>query len=137
MNPLYTVEGDCSMESKERYEAYSRQAANEAIEKGHRDIANLRELLIWTTAKTTCEAVSAYFRMHHSDRELLRALFKIALEGEDTGDAPWAAANVLAEFPPSMLLQHKNDLIALSKFEWTYLKKPALEALSKIDKLQT
>lgn len=120
------------MENRESYEKSSRNAAAEAIKRGHRDVANLRELLIWTTSKTTSEGVQAYFRMHHTDRELLRALFKIAFEGEDAGDAPWAAANVLAEFPAPMLLEHEDDLVTLSKSEWSYVKNPALKALSKL-----
>lgn len=121
------------MEDRENHERSSRKAAAEDIQRGHRDTASLRELLIWTTSKATAETVNAYFRMYHSDRELLRALFKLALEGEDAGDAPWAAANVLADFPPSMLFEHKNDLLALSKFEWAYLKGPASKALAKLE----
>jgi hypothetical protein len=120
------------MGDQKEYESRSREAAAEAIKRGHGDIANLRELLIWTTSKTTAKTVEAYFARHHSDRELLRNLFAIALEGEDAGDAPWAAANVLAEFPASMLRDHKNELLTLSKFEWNYLKTPALKALSKL-----
>jgi hypothetical protein len=114
------------------YQERALKAASAAIAKGHRDAANLRELLISTTSTITCSMVQSYFRQHHDDRELLRALVAIALEGEDAGDAPWAAANTIAEFPAPMLVEHKAALFELSKHDWDYLKKPALEALAKI-----
>ena len=77
--------------------------------------------------------VDQYFRQHHGDEELLRALFAIASEGDDAGDAPWAAANTIADFPASMLKKYKAELIELSRHEWMYLKQPALDALAKID----
>ena len=121
------------MTTGSEYEERERKAASEALAKGHSDPANLRELLIWTTSKTTRPTVEAYFRKHHHDKKLLAALVSIALEGEDAGDAPWAAANTLAEFPVSMLMEHKLALIELSKHEWDYLNKPARAALRKID----
>src|SRR5262249_41643944 len=99
----------------------------------HDDSENLRELLIWTTSKTTVAMVEEYFRQHHGDENLLRALFAIAGEGEDAGDAPWAAANTIADFPASMLKKHKAELLELSQHEWLYLKQPALDALAKVD----
>jgi hypothetical protein len=59
-------------------------------------------------------------------------LIAIALEGDDAGAAPWAAANTIAEFPAPMLAEHKAALLELSKYDWDYLKKPGLEALAKI-----
>jgi hypothetical protein len=56
----------------------------------------------------------------------------IALEGEDAGDAPWAAANTIADFPADMLLPHKRSLERLAAEQWTYLQVPARRALAKI-----
>ncbi|MEO0374348.1 MAG: hypothetical protein AAF329_06880 [Cyanobacteria bacterium P01_A01_bin.17] len=64
-------------------------------------------------------------------------LIDVALEGEESGDAPWAAANTMADFPSKMLLEHKSSLETLSQFEWTYLKVPAQKALDKLDNLGT
>ena len=89
--------------------------------------------MIWTTSKTTVAMVDKYFRQHHHDEELLRALFAIASEGMDAGDAPWAAANTIADFPASMLKKYRAELLELSRFDWIYLKQPALNALAKID----
>src|SRR6185295_5095773 len=94
------------MSNYSKYEEGEIAAASAALAQGHTDPKNLRELLIWTTSKTTCAAVEAYFQKHHHDKELLKALFAIALEGEDAGDAPWAAANTIADFPASMLVPH-------------------------------
>lgn len=74
-----------------------------------------------------------YFQARFGDRELLDALIPIALEGEDAGDAPWAAANVIAEFPANMLRKHEAALRLLSQEQWIYLKDPANRALAKID----
>lgn len=117
------------------YEQFSLQAASAAIAKGHGDPVNLRELLVWTTSKTTRASVEAYFRMHDDDAELLRALFATAAEGEDAGgDGPAAAANQIAQFPASMLAPHRAELVKLSKQPWDYLSKPALDALAKIER---
>lgn len=121
------------MTDEQRYEEFAIQSAAAAIAKGHGDPDNLRELLIWTTSKITCDSVDAYFRRHHADATLLKALFEIAAEGDDAGDAPWAAANVIADFPESMLRAHRSELIELSKHPWDYLSGPAREALRKID----
>jgi hypothetical protein len=121
------------MSGSSTYQERELKAASVAIAKGHRDPSNLRELLIWTTSKTTCAMIESYFHQHHHDKDLLKALVSIALEGEDAGDAPWAAANTIADFPASMLVEHKAALLELSKHEWDYLKKPALDALAKID----
>jgi hypothetical protein len=56
----------------------------------------------------------------------------IALEGEDAGDAPWAAANTIADFPADMLLPHKASLEKLAAEQWTYLHVPGRRALEKI-----
>lgn len=114
------------------YEEYAQSAAQLAISKGHRDNGNLRELLIWTTSKSTVGMVKEYFSQHHSDGELLAALIEIALEGEDMGDAPWAAANTIVDFPPELLREHEASLVTLSEYEWTYLNLPAQKALEKL-----
>ena len=115
------------------YEKKQLEDAARAIAQGHGEESNLRELLILTTSKTTYPMISLYFRQHHHDKELLRALVSIALEGEDAGDAPWAAANTIAEFPRSMLIEHKAALLQLSEHDWDYLKTPALAALAKLE----
>ena len=119
------------------YEEKAQLAASAAIAKGHADPSNLRELLIWTTSKTTVAMVDIYFCQHHDDKNLLTALFEIALEGEDAGDAPWAAANTIADFPAPMLVEHRAALVQLSQFEWNYLRVPALKALAKLDEFDT
>ncbi len=48
-------------------------------------------------------------------------------------DAPWAAANIFADFPSSMIIRHKAELMEISQHEWLYLKQPALEALAKVN----
>jgi hypothetical protein len=116
------------------YEQFSLQAAAAAIAKGHGDPVSLRELLVWTNSKTTRASVEAYFRLHHDDEDLLRALFAIAAEGEDAGDGPAAAANQIAQFPASMLAPYRAELVKLSKQQWDYLSKPAREALAKIER---
>jgi len=115
------------------YEKKELEDAAKAVAKGHGDDSKLRELLILTTSKTTYAMVSEYFRQHHHDKALLSALVSIALEGEDAGDAPWAAANTIAEFPASMLIEHESALLQLSEHDWDYLKTPALAALAKLD----
>ncbi len=119
--------------SKEVYDQFLRQRAAHFIAKGHKDIYCLRELLILTTNKISGPTIEEYFRSNHHDQELLQNLIDIALEGEDAGDAPWAAANTLVDFPAAMLEIHRADLIKISQFDWFYLSKPALAALAKID----
>jgi hypothetical protein len=114
------------------YEQREIQQVAAAIRNGHRDPDNLRELLIGTTSKTTCSTVEAYFAEHYEDRALLSALVQIALEGEDSGDAPWAAANIITGFPAQLLASHKKSLVLLSQHQWSYLHGPAREALAKI-----
>ena len=87
------------MNDAERYIAESHKALKIALEMGHSNPGALRELLIGTTSRITYAPVIEYFRGHLTDRHLLRDLIAIALEGEDNGDAPWAAANVITEFP--------------------------------------
>src|SRR5262245_50647301 len=113
------------------YERWSRSQLADAIAKGHKDPDNLRELLIWTTSKITVSDAEAYFVAHHQDPELVDALIKIALEGEDAGDAPWAAANVLSGFPATMLRKHRAALQRLAQHEWMYFNIPAKKALEK------
>lgn len=115
------------------YENNALADARIAMSKGHADMDNLRELLIYTTSTETCALIDEYFRQHHDDEKLLDALIEISLEGEDMGDAPWAAANTVADFPAKMLLKHRAALATLSKHEWMYLHIPARKALAKLD----
>lgn len=108
------------------------KAVKEAIAKGHRDPAALRELLIATTSTVTAPKAMDYFRRHLDDGDLLASLFSIAAEGEDMGDAPWAAANVIEEFPPELLGPHRNELEKLAAHPWMYLHDPARRALAKL-----
>jgi hypothetical protein len=89
--------------------------------------------LILTTSSPSAPIVDDYFRTQQSDAELLQLLVSIALEGDDAGDAPWAAANTLADFPAAMLLPYRKELTKLSKYEWSYIREPALRALAKLD----
>ena len=114
------------------YESSSKAEAVEAIAKGHSDIENLRELLIWTTSTTTSAMVEEYFAHHYDDTALLSNLLAIASEGEDAGDAPWAAANTIAQFPARLLSEHRAALEMLSLHPWSYLSSPAKAALAKI-----
>lgn len=114
------------------YEIRTRVRAARLLDKGHDDPSDLRELLILTTNTITEPAVAAYFRSHHGDNVLLKHLIEIALEGEDMGDAPWAAANTIADFPASMLTSYRSELETLSQFEWSYLNVPAQAALAKL-----
>jgi hypothetical protein len=119
--------------NEKSYEERIVSAATAAIAKGHHDPENLRQLLIWTTATPTFPMIDAYFRRHHTDNGLLTALVQIALEGEDCGDAPWAAANTIANFPSEMLASHRDALESLAAHPWDYLNVPAKEALAKIN----
>ena len=83
--------------------------------------------------KQAARRVASSLRRHLEDEELLSSLFAIAAEGDDAGDAPWAAANTIAVFPASMLRKYRAELLELSKNEWTYLKLPALDALAKLE----
>jgi hypothetical protein len=120
------------MSDQSDYEKWLRSHLATSIAKGHRDPASLREILICTTSKTTVADAEAYFVVHHQDPDLVEVLIKIALEGEDAGDAPWAAANVLSEFPAPMLRKHQTALQELSSHPWAYLSNPAKKALEKI-----
>jgi hypothetical protein len=100
---------------------------------GHNKPDNLRRLLICTSSVSTRPMVEQYFEQHHNDKELLRSLVKIALEGDESGDAPWCAANVLSDFPAGMLAEHRADLVELGQHPWTYLHVPARQALAKLD----
>jgi len=119
-------------ESIEAYTAWTISQATAAIAIGHADAKNLRELLIWTTSKSTYPMVMEYFRRHLDDEKLLQSLIEIALEGEDAGDEPWAAANTIVEFPAFMLKKHETALRRLSQEQWIYLSGPANKALAKI-----
>ena len=120
------------MPASSSYRDQEIEFAAEAIRKGHRDAENLRALLICTTSETTNQMVKQYFSTHYNDKELLQSLVAIALEGEDSGDAPWAAANVLAEFPAALLAEHTASLKELSEHPWSYLHVPARQALAKL-----
>ncbi len=114
------------------YQEQEMRQASAALAKGHQDPDNLRQLLIWTTSTTTIGLVEAYFNRHLGDKDLLRMLVAIAMEGDDAGDAPWAAANVLAEFPATLLAEFKPELMELSEHPWSYLHVPARQALGKL-----
>ena len=106
--------------------------ATTAIRKGHSDPENLREILIWGTAKATLPLVEDYFAAHFHDKALLGSLVEIALEGDDAGDAPWVAANVIATFPAELLAEHRPALEELAAHPWSYLHDPAKAALAKL-----
>lgn|GEM_PF-3379566 len=104
----------------------------EALGKQHDDAKALRELLIATTSTDTAPMAMDYFKSHLDDTGLLASLFDIAAEGEDMGDAPWAAANVIEQFPPDLLLNHRAQLEELAGHPWMYLHGPARRALAKL-----
>jgi hypothetical protein len=128
---------EIEMKKEKTYEERSIERAQELINLGYRKEGVLRELLICTTSKITCSMVMENFQENYSDNQLLELLFAIALEGDDSGDAPWAAANVISEFSGLMLTPFKGQLIELSNYEWVYLKEPALEALKKVNEQNT
>jgi len=113
------------------YNEYCRRAVADAVARGHGDPANLRQILIWTTNKTTASTAEAYLAQHQSDPQLLNCLVATALEGEDAGDAPWAAANIIAGYPAATLLPHKASLEQLARHPWMYLHVPGRRALAK------
>ena len=119
----------------EEYERQSVAWANRLMAHGHGDPSDLRDLLILTTNMSTAPAVEAYFCRHHHDATLIERLVAIAAEGDDAGDAPWAAANVLSEFPAKMLSPHRDAILRISQEDWSYLSDPATTALAKIDAL--
>lgn len=123
------------MTSSDTHRQWEFSNLSAALSKGHKNEASLRTLLICTTSKTTVEAANKYFAGHHQDSQLLDSLVAIALEGEDSGDAPWAAANILAEFPASMLKKHEAGLAELAAHPWAYLHIPAQKALQKLRSL--
>lgn len=114
------------------YQEFASHAVAAAIAKGYQDAAALRELLIWTTSKTTCARVEEYLKPHLGEAALVDSLVVIALEGEDSGDAPWAAANLLAEAPASALRRYEAALAELSAHSWSYLSMLARMALAKV-----
>jgi hypothetical protein len=95
-------------------------------------MADLRDKLIETTDNTKAPRAMAYFRQHLDDRAMLASLIKIALEVEDMGDAPWAAANVISEFPSDLLRAHESELRQIAAEPWDYLNRPAKAALLKL-----
>jgi hypothetical protein len=92
----------------------------------------LRDKLIETTDSTKADAAMGFFRERLNDPVTLARLVEIALEGEDMGDAPWAAANVIAEYPALLLRAHKGELRRIAAEPWDYLDKPAKAALAKL-----
>ena len=114
------------------YEDERRRVCEAAAANGYEDPDSLRELLICTTSIVTAPISKAYFAERRNDARLLGLLVAIALEGEDAGDAPWAAANTIADFPAELLLPHKQSLEQLAAEEWTYLHIPGRLALAKI-----
>lgn len=93
----------------------------------------LKDWLIMTTSTVTYDEAIAHLRTRLDDPEMLAELVDIALEGEDAGDAPWAAANVIEEFSADLLQPHRPQLIALAGESWIYLSDPAKRALAKLD----
>ncbi len=118
------------------YDEDCRRWVADAIAKGHSDPADLREILVWTTCRVTAQAAEIYLARHRTDPELLNSLVAIALEGEDAGDAPWAAANTIAKYPGAMLVHHKASLESIAREQWMYLHVPAREALAKVEAVE-
>jgi len=96
------------------------------------EMRQLRDWLIMTTSTVTYDQAIAHLRTRLDDPAFLSELLDIALEGEDAGDAPWAAVNVIEEFSPSLLRRHLPQLTALAGESWTYLSDPAKRALAKL-----
>ena len=94
---------------------------------------DLRDKLIETTDRRKAAAAMAFFNERLNDDATLAALVEIALEGEDMGDAPWAAANVIAEYPAALLKRHESELRIIAAEQWDYLNRPARAALAKIE----
>jgi len=92
----------------------------------------LRDWLIMTTSTETFDSAMEHFRGQLQNPKLLSEPIDIALEGEDMGDAPWAAANVIAEFPAALLRLHEQQLQEIAAEQWDYLNRPAKAALEKI-----
>jgi len=120
------------MDNEKTYEQWSIENAEKLIKIGHKDVAILRELLICKTIKISDSIVAPYFNHFLDDEELLKNLLEIALEGDDSGDAPWAAANVISNFPATLLSNYKAQLLELAAYDWDYLKLPAEKSLAKI-----
>jgi len=114
------------------YQEREMQAAAAAMARGYQDAAALRELLVWTTSKTTAAGVEEYLKPHLAEASLVDALVAIALEGEDAGDAPWAASNLLSAASADALRPHEAALTELSTHPWSYLSVPAQKALAKL-----
>lgn len=91
----------------------------------------LRDWLIMTTSTTDAPEAMLYFRSQMNS-EMLNNLVQIALEGEDMGDAAWAAANVISEYPAELLARHEPQLQDIAAEPWDYLNRPAKAALAKI-----
>jgi hypothetical protein len=96
-------------------------------------MADIRDKLIETTDQRKAQAAMAFFKERLNDSATLAALVDIALEGEDMGDAPWAAANVIAEYPAALLRRHEAELRLIAAEQWDYLNRPAKAALAKIE----
>ncbi|MBI1200387.1 MAG: hypothetical protein GC203_21210 [Phenylobacterium sp.] len=94
---------------------------------------DLRTKLIDTTDQRKAGAAMTFFEARMNDGATLAALVEIALEGEDAGDAPWAAANIIAEYPATLLKRHEAELRLIAAEQWDYLNRPAKAALAKID----
>lgn len=120
------------MDNEKTYEQWSIENAEKLIKIGHKDVAILRELLICTTNKISDSIVAPYFNHFLDDEELLMNLFEIALEGDDSGDAPWAAANVISNFPATLLSNYRPQLLEIAAYDWDYLRLPAEKSLAKI-----
>ena len=114
------------------YDEHCRRAVDAAVARGHGDLANLREILTWTTNMTTAPIAEAYLAAHRGDAKLLRSLVDLALDNADGFDWSWAAANTIADYPGTMLLPHKASLEQLAREELAYLHVPSQRALAKI-----
>lgn len=92
----------------------------------------LRQLLIETAFRDTSAAAEAKLSSYFHESSFVAAVFSIALEGEDMGDAPWTAANTIEKMPTEMLLPHISKLETLAEEQWMYLHEPARRALARI-----
>lgn len=82
-----------------------------------------RLTLVLCVREASSSAVSSY--KEESQRAAAKAIAKGHGDSENlrkllvwtTGDAPWAAANTIADFPASMLKKHRTELMELGQHE--------------------
>jgi hypothetical protein len=118
--------------SRDEYRDHTLRQLDQCVRDGHATPETLRALLIWTTVWSTSAQAIQYFQRHMCDEALLPRLIDIALEGEDAGDAPWAAAHLIEMYPADMLRVIEPKLHLLSREPWSYLSGPAWAALEKL-----